>query len=184
MSKPVNTISKSTLVLGIGLVMLPGCPLLDVEADVPEVCLTYPNLMIPATPAQSSIQQSFVFDDLSAVHDLTDKLDANLEFVRAEVHLTSGAESLAFVEAVKIVVSSGDPDSTLPPMTMYDCDGNCAPAGDRLVIPAGVGNNAIDYLRSNSIMIDIDFRGQIPSTAWTMDVNVCMKAKAGYTFSP
>jgi len=180
-SKPVNTISKSTLVLGIGLAMLPGCPLLQVEADVPEVCLHYPNLQVEAPPGLTSAKQSFAFDDLSAVHDLTE-LDANLEFVRAEIHTTGTA--LDFIEAVHVVVSSGDPASTLPPLTMYDCDGNCVPEGNKLVVPASLARNAIEYLKSNSIVIDLDFRGQIPAGSWSMDIDVCMKARADYTVSP
>jgi hypothetical protein len=180
----VNIISRSAFALGIGLAMLPGCPLLDIEADVPEVCLSYPNLQISGVPAQSSIKQTFVFDDLSAVHDLTGKLDADLEFVRAEVRATSGIENFAFVQAVHVVVSSGDPDSKLPPLTMYDCDGDCAPAGNKLEIPASLAQNAIEYLKSNSIVIDLDFQGNVPESSWTMDVDVCMKARAGYSFSP
>jgi hypothetical protein len=177
------TFSKSVLAFGFGLVLLPGCPLVDIEADVPEVCLSYPNLQIPAQKGLTSLKQSFAFDDLSKVHDLA-QLDAKLEFVRAEVRVTGGVESLAFIEAVHIVVSSGDPGTTLPPMTMYDCDGNCVPDGAKLEVPAALGNDAIDYLRSDSIIIDLDFRGQIPPTDWTMDVDVCMKARAGYTLSP
>jgi hypothetical protein len=180
----VNILSRSALTLGIGLVMLPGCPLLSIEADVPEVCLSYPNLQVTSDKAVSSIKQTFVFDDLSAVHEFTDKLDANLEFVRAQVRATSGVDSFAFVQAMRVVVSSGDPDSDLPPLTMYDCDGDCVPDGNKLEIPASVGRDAIDYLRSDSIIIDLDFQGEIPATSWTMDVDVCMKARAGYTFSP
>jgi hypothetical protein len=180
----VNTISRSALALGIGLVMLPGCPLLEIEADVPEVCLSYPNLQIAGVPAQSSIKQTFVFDDLSAVHDLTDKLDANLEFVRAEVRARDGIENFDFVRAVHVVVSSGDPDSTLPKLTMYDCDRDCAPEGKKLEIPAALAQDAIAYLKSDSIVIDLDFEGEVPESSWSMDIDVCMKAHAGFTFSP
>jgi hypothetical protein len=183
MSTSLTTISKSVLALGIGLVMLPGCPLLEIEADVPEVCLHYPNLQVETTKGASSIKQTFVFDDLSAAHDITE-LDADLEFVRAEVRATSGIEGFAFVRAVKVVVSSGDPASTLPPLTMYDCDGDCVPQDNRLEIPAALGRNAIEYLKSDSIVIDLDFEGEVPAASWTMDVDVCMKARAGYTFSP
>lgn len=176
--------SKSVLALGIGLVFLPGCPLLDIEADVPEVCLRYPNLQVETTKGATSFKQSFAFDDLSSVHDLTDKLDANLEFVRAEVRATSGIDSFAFVRAVHIVVSSGDPNSTLPPLTMYDCNGDCVPEGATLDIPAAVGHDAIEYLKSNSVVIDLDFQGEVPASTFTMDVDVCMKARAGYTFRP
>jgi hypothetical protein len=133
--------------------------------------------------AVSSITQSFVFDDLSAVHDLAEQ-DANLEFVRARIHATSGVENLSFIRGVHVVVSSADPDTTLPPLTMYDCDGDCVPSGAALEIPAAVGTNAIEYLRSDAVAIDIDFDGEIPAGTWTIDVDVCMKARAGYTVSP
>jgi len=172
---------RSTALL-FGLVTLPGCPLLDVQADVPEVCLTYPNLQVQ-TPAVSSATQSFVFDDLSAVHDLANQ-DVSLEFVRAAIRVTSGLENLAFIDAVHIVVASNDPGTTLPPLTMYNCDGDCAPDGNTLELPAAVAHNAVDYLRSNSIAINLEFRGEIPAAAWTMDVDVCMKGSAGFTVSP
>jgi hypothetical protein len=185
MTTPMTMMYRSAtavLGLGLGLTMLPGCPLLDVEADVPEVCLTYPNLQVQ-TPAVSSLTQSFVFDDLSAVHELA-KQNAKLELVRAEIRATSGVDNLAFVDAVHVVVTSGDPGTTLPPLTMYDCDGNCTPDGSTLEVPAGLAHNVIEYLRSNSIKIDIDFRGEIPAASWTMDINVCMKGSAGYTVAP
>ena len=183
MTHRMTTLSKSVLVLGIGLTMLPGCPLLTIEAEVAEVCLSYPNLQVTSPTAQRSIKQSFVFDDLSAIHELAQQ-DADLEFVRAEVRATSGVESFGFVEAVHIVVSSGDPDSALPPLTMYDCDGDCAPAGNKLEVPASLAANAIEYLKSNSIVIDLDFQGNVPESSWTMDVDVCMKARASYTVDP
>ena len=176
-------ITKSALLFGVGLGMLPGCPLLDLQADAPEICLTYPNLEIPASTGLTSLQKTFVFDDLSSVRDIA-KLDGNLQFVRAAVRATSGIDSFAFVEAAHVVVSSGDPASDLPPLTIYDCNGDCAPAGNELELPASVATNALAYLRTSSIVIDLDFQGEVPTTAWTMDVDVCVKATAGYSFSP
>jgi hypothetical protein len=175
--------SKILLVLGVGLTLLPGCPLLNIEAEVAEVCLSYPNLEVTNPMAQSSLRESFVFDDLSAIRELAEQ-DADLRFVRAEVRATSGVEGFAFVRAVRLVVSSGDPGSTLPPLTMYDCDGDCVPEGNALAIPAAVGGNAIEYLRGDSVLIDLDFEGEIPAGTWTMDVDVCMKGKAAYTVNP
>lgn len=180
----LNTFSRSAVVFGIGLLALPGCPLLDVEVDAEEVCLSYPNFQVPAVAGgQKKINQTFVFDDLSAVKDLTD-LDANVEFVRAEVRATSGITNFDFIHAVHIVVSGGTADASLPPMTMYDCNGDCVPEGDRLEIPAAVGNDAIKYLRADSIQIDVAFEGDVPAVEWTADLDVCLKARAGYTFSP
>jgi len=180
MTTPMTTMSR-TAMLVFGLAMLPGCPLLEIEADVPEVCLTYPNLAVQ-TPALPSISQSFVFDDLSAVHDIV-KQEASLEFVRAELRVTSGLDNLAFVHAVDIVVSSGDPDTALQSMTMYHCDGDCAPEGNAITLSADSGHNAIEYLKEDSIKIDLTFVGEIPAASWTMDIDVCLKGKAGYTVS-
>jgi hypothetical protein len=179
----IPTMTKlSSAALLAGLATLPGCPLADVTADVPDVCLTYPNLQIQ-TPAVTSATQSFVFDDLSNVRDLV-KQDASLQFIRAELRVTSGLDNLDFVQAVHVVVSSTDPATPLPPLTIYNCDGDCVPDGNTLELPAGLAENAIDYLRSNSIKVDLSFVGQIPAASWTMDVDVCMKGSASYTVSP
>lgn len=185
MNSILHSISKSTLVLGVGLLALPGCPLLDVAVDAPEVCLTYPNLEVPAgAGGQTSLDQSFVFDDLSKVHDVLNKFDANLEFVRADITATSGIDNFEFIQSAHLTVASNDPGATLPAMTMYDCDGDCAGTTDTLEIPAAIGNDAIPYLRGDSIKVDIKFEGTVPAVAWTMDVNVCMKARASYSYTP
>jgi hypothetical protein len=178
MTPTMNKLLSAALLAG--LATLPGCPLADVSADVPDVCLTYPNLQIQ-TPAVKSATQSFVFDDLSKVHDLV-KQDASLQFIRAELRVTSGLEDLDFVQAVHVVVS--DPGTELPPLTIYNCDGDCVPDGNTLELPAGLAQNAIDYLRSNSVQVDLSFVGEIPAASWTMDVDVCMKGSASYTVSP
>src|SRR5436190_169684 len=86
-----------------------GCPLLDVEAEVPEVCLTYPGIEVDGALAATHVDRSFTFDDLSRLHDLAD-LDAGISFTRAEVRVTSGVDSLGFVEQFRATVASGDPD--------------------------------------------------------------------------
>jgi hypothetical protein len=180
--KPTMNMMLRSAALVAGLAALPGCPLVDAQADVPDVCLTYPNLQVQ-TPEVDSVTRSFVFDDLSKVADLV-KHEASLEFTRAELRVTSGLDDLSFVEAFHLVVSTGDPKSMLPPLTIYDCDGDCAPEGDTLTLPAGLAKNAIDYLRTSSIKVDLGFQGKIPAASWTMDIDVCMKGSAGYTVSP
>jgi hypothetical protein len=179
---PTMTKLLRSAALLTGLAMLPGCPLVDVEADVPEVCLTYPNLQVQ-TPAQSSVSESFVFDDLSAVHDVVNQ-DASLEFVRAEIRVADGGlEDLSFVDSVSVVVSSNDPGTTLPKLTMYQCDGDCAPDGKTLKLTAGDSKNVIEYLKANSLKIDLDFHGEIPAASWTMDIDVCLKGSASHSVS-
>lgn len=177
----MSFLPKSLLVLGTGLCLLPGCPLLDIQADVPEVCLSYPNLEITNPIPQSSAKQTFTFDDLSKVHDVLQK-NANVEFVRAEIVASAGIENLDFVQGVKVAVSATD--GSLPAMTMYSCDGDCVPDGNALEIPASLAGNAIEYLRKDSITIDLDFRGEIPVGTFTLDVNVCLKGSASFEVTP
>ena len=123
-----------------------------------------------------------MFDDLSAVHDVVDQ-DASLEFVRAEIRVAGGLDDLSFVDAVKVAVSSNDPGTTLPKLTMYQCDGNCAPDGKTLKLTAGDAKNVIEYLKANSLKIDLDFQGEIPAASWTMDIDVCLKGSASHSVS-
>jgi len=172
--------SKFVVVACAGLTLLPACPLLDVTADAQEVCLSYPNIKVPAAPAGTTdADQSFTFNDLSKIHDLT-KLDANLELVRAEIRATSGISDFSFIDAAHLAVSSGDTGSTLPTVTMFNCDGDCDPNGATLEVPATDVQNVLDYLKTDSIKVDVSFKGQLPTVDWMMDVDVCFKASASY----
>jgi hypothetical protein len=174
---------KAAFVLG-GLVFLPACPLLEVQGDAPEVCLTYSGIQVaPGTANKPTLNESFSFDDLKAIHDLQN-LDASLAFVSARARATSGITDFSFVQGAHITVASGDPMSTLPPLTLYDCNGDCIPSGDTLEMPAAVQENAIDYVKSDSILIDLDLTGQLPAQAWNMDVDVCMHAKVDLKVQP
>lgn len=168
----------------VAITLLPGCPLLETEVEVSEVCLTYPNIQVDAALAgATSINSSFTFDALDAIHDLTD-LDADLELVRADATLTSGVASFDFVRSAHLTIASGDPQSTLPTLALYDCDGNCLASGVTLDLTGDVRHQLVDYAKGDSIVGAIDFTGEMPATAWTMDVSVCMKGHVGVAVEP
>ena len=160
-----------------------GCPLLDIQADVPEVCITRPGLEIDGEFASSSINDSFEFNDLSALNDIAD-LDAGIAFTRAEVRVASGVESLAFVSEFRATVASGDPESTLPTLVLFDCNGDCATVGSSLTVPAAFVEDALQYVKSESLVLDVKFSGEIPKTKFVLDLDVCMKGHIGYTVEP
>ena len=170
------------------LVVLPvfalaGCPLLDVEVEVGETCLHHQDVHVDGLAAGTSTHQSFVFDDLSPIHDLMD-LDANLRLVRADLHATSGIADFGFVEGAHLAVASGDPDSTLPTLTVLDCTGDCLADGTTLVVPAAVQTDVVDYVRGDSVVVDVQLDGQVPADDWTMDVDVCMSGHFAYAVEP
>src|SRR5450432_416560 len=110
-----------TSYLLLGLVLLPACPLLEVQAEVQEVCMTYRGVTIPGVPAGvGRIEQSFNFDDLQGAKALADA-NATLTFTRAEVRATSGVSDFTFVQKADLSIASGDPNSTLPTLSIFDC---------------------------------------------------------------
>jgi hypothetical protein len=167
----------------LALVALPGCPFLDVEVEVPEVCITYSDVHVPGVTDESQIQSSFVIEDLSAIQALVD-LDASVEFVRGEARITSGLDGFSFVEGARLTIASGAPDSTLPTLSLYECEGDCLANGTTLALPGGTQNAVIDYVKSGSLAIGIDLAGPPPATDWVMDVDICLKGRAGYTLEP
>jgi len=182
-------VNKSALVFGFGLSLLSACPLLDVDVDVPEVCVTFRELAVeggpveggPVEPGPQTIHQSFAVDDLSQFHAITD-LDAQVAFVRGELMARSGITDFGFVQAARIAIRSGDDGSTLPPLTLYQCDGDCAAAGGTLAMQPDVQHDALVYLEGDSLIVDVDLTGELPQQDWTMSVDVCFAASVHYRY--
>ena len=162
-----------------------GCPLVEVEVEVREVCVTHRDIAIPGVPADvaGSIDETFTVDDLSAFEALDD-LDADARFVSATVRATHGVDSLAFIESASVEVASADPASTLPTLMVYACDGDCAADGNALALPVHDQPDALAYLRSGSVSIALRATGSLPTHDWTMDVELCVAARASYALEP
>jgi hypothetical protein len=163
------------------LFLLTGCPFLEIEAEVAEVCVTYNHVTIEGV-AVDSVQTSFVADDLGQLSALVEQ-DAELAFVRAEIRAVD-RDDVGFVSAAKVAIASGNPDSALPTLPIIECDGDCLPDGPTLAIPADVQHSAVDYVKSGSLVVDLELRGALPAEAWTADVDICMTGRVGYAVEP
>ncbi len=167
-------------------VLSTGCPLLQVDTEVSEVCVTYHDVVIEGVPGQgdgpTELATSVTIDDLGQLTDLVDQ-DDDLAFVRAEIRATDGTD-LGFVDAANVSIASGDPDSVLPTLSVVACDGDCLPNGAVLEIPAAIQHSAVDYVRTGSLAIDLDIVGRAPATDWTADVDVCMTGHLTYKLEP
>jgi hypothetical protein len=175
-----------TAALGLSLVMLAGgCPLFAVDVEVPDVCMTQKDVEVPGVPIDvaGGIDEVFTFDDLSAF-DVLEGLDADAYFHGATVRATHGVDTLTFVESASLEVASNNPESTLPTRRIYACDDDCPAEGDALVIPALDDIGALDYIRSGSLSIALQASGSMPTTAWKLDVEVCVGARASYEYAP
>ncbi len=164
------------------LLVLTGCPLLDVKVEVSEVCVTETGIAVPGVIGSTAVEQDFTFDNLGPIHDLL-AIDGSLEFVRAEVHATSGVTSLDFVDAAHVTIASGDPDSTLPTLDAYACDGDCNVDAGVALAPA-VRGDILAYVAGSSLVGHAALAGTPPATDWTMAVTACMKGQLSKSFGP
>ena len=166
-----------------GLALLPGCPLLEVEARVDETCATYHDIQVDGVPdGLPPPSQTFTFDDLHSINALA-SLDAVLTFARAEVRATSGISDFSFVRTADVEIASGDPSSTLPSLVVFRCE-ECATAESSLDLSPTVAADAKPYIDSGSLVVTVDFTGQAPPVAWSMEVDVCMGGTVSYAYSP
>jgi len=171
------------LYLLASLLVLPACPLLDVNAQVQEVCMTYKGVMIPGVPTgQTSIDQSFTLDQLQGAKDLADA-DAELTFTHAEIRAVSGVSDFSFVQKADVSIASGDPNSTLPTLSVFDCEG-CGTSSPALDVDNAATVPVQDYVKTGSLVVTIALQGTPPANDWVADVDVCMSGSISYKVAP
>ena len=171
------------LYLLASLLVLPACPLLDVTAQVQEVCMTYSGVTIPGVPVgQTSIEQSFTLDQLQGAADLANA-DAQLTFTHAEIRAVSGVSGFSFVQKAELSIASGDPNSTLPTLSVFDCEG-CGTSSPALDVDNATTVPVQDYIKTGSLVVTIALQGTPPENDWVADVDVCMSGNISYTVAP
>jgi hypothetical protein len=156
--------------------LLGGCPLLDVEADVQEACVTRTGVQIAANAPTSD--QSIVVDHLDGLADLA-KQGFHLTLVHGQVRATSGISDFSFVTSAAVSLASGDPSSTLATLDALACDSRGSADAILDVTPSSTADVA-PYIESGSLILNVDLAGAAPAVDWTMDVEVCAHGSASY----
>lgn len=174
----------ATVACFIGLAGLPSaCTLVSAEAEVKEACITRTDITIEPAPELPSVEKSIAIDDLGSLGELADLAD-ELEFLRFGARSMTAYTDLGFVEAASVAIASGDPNSTLPPLVVYDCAGDCALDGTTLSVDAQPGTDAVPYIRDKSLVVDLAFRGTMPTRAIRLTIDVCVTGSFSYEFAP
>src|SRR6266508_1910870 len=107
--------------LPLALLSLTGCPLFSVDAEIPEVCMTFANREVHGAVGPT-LTKTFTYDDIGVFSGLVD-IDAKLDSARATLRAVSGVESFAFLDGVEVKLQSG----ALDPLTIIACtSGSCA----------------------------------------------------------
>lgn len=154
-------------------VLASGCA---VDLAVEEVRMSYKNVEVKGVPgnAKGATQHAFAFDDLSALQTLVDA-GAEISFVGAELHATSGVDDMSFVDKLEINVAE---------TTLYGCDGTCEIRGRDVDMTPAKKQRANDYVNAGSLQIDFDIEGHLPGNKWTLDFDVVMSAELEYSVDP
>jgi hypothetical protein len=176
---------RSHVMIGLlGLVLLPACPLLDLQADVQSACVHYSDVAVDPMPqVTATIEKSFTVTDLDSLKQLADD-GFKLSFASGDVASATGISSFGFVKSADVAVASGDPNSTLPTLefSCTDCGGDATEL-DFAPVTAGSATTTVDakpYFDSGSLIVSVDLTGMPPSIAWSMDVDVCVTGTASY----
>jgi hypothetical protein len=161
------------------LAFLTGCPLLDIQAEVDDLCITQTGISIPAAPAgvDGELTQDFTFDNLDALSKLS-SVSGDVQFASATVVPSGGASSLSFVDSAHLTIAA----DAQPAIDAFDCDGDCFAAGDALNLSAMAEQNVLSYLTAKALSGSIALRGTLPTSDWSVDVTVCLRGNVGQSF--
>lgn len=154
------------------MLLLPGC--LSIQADIEESCITRRDVQIEGAVA-GSFAQTFVIDDLSDVHRLMEHGTTTLEFVRADIVPKSGVTSLGFVESAHVMLES---------MPIFACDGDCPAETGALALLSSTSADAVPLLMGDQVGVTLEVTGALPTSAWSVDVDVCVRGSVEYSATP
>lgn len=158
------------------LACLTGCPLLDVQAQVDDLCVTQTDITIAGAPIAISgaMTQDFSFDNIDALSKLK-SVDGDVQFARATIVPSGGATDLSFIDSAHLTIAA----DAQPAIDAFDCDGDCFDASDELNLNAMAKQNVLEYLKAKTLSGSVTLAGTLPTADWKVDVTVCLKGNVG-----
>jgi hypothetical protein len=162
----------------VPLLALAGCPLFSVEGEIPEMCMTFANREVEGVFGPT-LTKTFTYDEPDVFKGFAD-IDATLTSARARLHAVSGVDSFAFLEGVEVKIQSGG----LEPLTIVACaEGACASQTAETEMAADVPESTADYFMTGPIHVTVTLSGELPSSTWFTDVEVCVSGTASASLS-
>lgn len=163
---------RSPALLAVALLLpLGGCPLLQVEADVPEVCVSRTDVTVPGSLGQL---QTKVKVDLTNVDGLDEIKDSDeLHFISFSAHPQGGGSELASIQSAKVTLLASAA-SGLPALQIFSCEGDCTSADGSLTVRSSTDANIADYLGDPAVAVEVELRGSLPLRDFKIDVDACL----------
>lgn len=178
---------RRTILSAISFATLPlvsGCPLVDIEIDVPEVCISASSIEIAGVGDLPDIEGEIVLErsiDITAqIHEMRASLAdlgtaGTLRLRSLDVSIApspTAPESLDFVRGLELVFVT--PNGTLPPLLAFDCD-DC-PTTARTLDVAVRPLDFLPYLDADVLHLDAAIRGDLPREPWSMSIDTCFRS--------
>lgn len=167
----------------LAFVLLPflsGCPILDVEAEVPDACIKTQR-EIQGAALDAPVNETLRYDDLEALGFLEEQdLDADVQINLIALRAVKTAD-LSGLRKVVVAARSGAEDSTLPVIEITRCENeSCRPENAEIILTSQTTASVLDYIRSGSIEVLLEIEGELPAADWELEAEVCMGAVVTY----
>ncbi len=165
------------------LATLSGCPLFSMEAQIPEMCVTFNDRAILGVPDGEDYRESLIADPLTSFGAFFE-LSGEVRSATARIKARSGASDLMFLETVRVSMRGIEPGAEMPPAALVNCDGfTCASPSDVAELTTRVPGDVMEYVRRGRVQIDVTLSGPLPKSAWNADIEVCLSGEASLELS-
>lgn len=156
------------------LLPLGGCPLLQIEADVPEVCVSRTDVAVPGALGQLQTAVKVQLSSIQGLDELTE--DDELRFISFSAHPQDGGQELAGIQSAKVILTASEA-SGLPPIQIFSCAGDCTDASGALTVKSSTDANIADYLRDAEAAAELQLNGSLPLRDFKVDINACLSGE-------
>jgi hypothetical protein len=170
----------SIAVAVLAAAVLSGCGVFYAQVDEPELCKTVLADFPAAPPTGTSSQRvSMNFDlhsDLQSFNHGGTSSNVQLRYV--EFDAAQGVSDLGFIDQATIKIQpNGQAACNLPDLVDYSKDPAVAPQAT-VSFTESQPIELMPCLSAGSIVLESDFSGPLPTSAWSMNVKACFSGKA------
>lgn len=173
-----TTRAIATALGAASLALVAGC---SAEAEIPEVIVTQSDvefLGVPLVPGVTDVTQtvSTQFDHPSDF-ELPEDLNPELRPLSASISARGDMQSLAFLEGLRLTLSSRAPGAPPPFVVASYEKGSSGSVGRVVQLEIDPDSDVLAYWDTDQAYYDVTLWGVLPEQDWAIDVSVAFSGK-------
>lgn len=148
-----------------------------VETEVQELCIVDMSTDFPGAP-QGIIANVFGGDELGGLtlgEDISASMFLQGVGISTKLDAQNSVDSFDFIDTLRVEVTAEGMNSA--ELLNFATD---AETGDKLFVPVDSAVDIAAYLESPSLELMVEFSGELPTSDWTANMEVCVTAEAAY----